>query len=167
MRAVTVNFNPGFDSDGIDHYEVRNNGRTLTTTGTSVTDDWVFPGNTYTYTVYIVDKLGNTNQGSTSASVTTTADHEPPSVPTNFHMYDQDGTKAYFTWTDSVDNSATPNIDLEYETLISPAPNFDWTSGTHATVYTDPGVTYTIRIRAVDYAGNYSAYTDPITFTDL
>lgn len=169
MRTITLNFSPGADSDGIAYYKVMsvNNYAVGTTTTTSLVDDWVFPGMTYSYVVYVVDKLGNVNPGSAPLYVATLSDTEPPTTPTNFHMFGQDSTKAYFTWTDSTDNSATPNIDLEYEIYVTPEPNFKWTSGTHATVYTDPGVTYTITLRATDFPGNFSGYAGPLTFTDL
>ncbi len=169
MKTITLNFSPGADSDGIVHYKIsRKDGYTVGTTTTNyITDDNVYPGATYIYTVYVVDRLGNTNPGSESLVVTTVSDIEPPTVPKNFRILSQESGKTYFIWDHSTDNSAIPNIDLEYEVYVSPEPEFYWTSGDRATVYTNPGVVYTVSVKSVDFAGNYSDAASPITFVGM
>lgn len=135
-----------------------------TTTATSYTDSTVpQTGETYYYQVRAYDKAGNESAGTADRAVTT-VDRTPPAAPS--------GLKATSTRTaNTLSWQAVPGA-ASYEVVRAPAESGPYqpiATVAGATSYTDAGapmdVPVAYKVRALDAAGNTSAYSAAIMAT--
>ena len=121
----------------------------------------------YTVRVTAVDAAGNESGRSTAATFTTltTVDTEAPSVPTNVSVTDVTQTGAKVTWSASTDNVGVAG----YNVYVNEAKvNEELVAGTEfALTDLTEATEYTVRVSAVDAAGNESARSEATTFTTL
>ncbi|MFB7289211.1 fibronectin type III domain-containing protein [Actinacidiphila glaucinigra] len=129
---------------------------TAAVTRTSYTDAPAPTGDAYTYAVTAVDKAGNASGRSAGATVTS-ADRTGPAAPGAFTAASGAAGNT-LRWTASA--GATR---YEIQRAILPGTAFTTTATTGATKYEDTSAvleqSYAYRVRALDAAGNASAFT--------
>ena len=91
-------------------------------------------------------------------------DRTPPTTPTNLHVTSMTAYSVSLAWNPSTDNSGTVTYTIccantSSETFPGPASSHTYRAGLEA------GRSFTLRIVAVDAAGNYSKYSNSVTFT--
>ena len=162
---VNLSWGASTDNVGVAGYKVYRNGAFLVSvTGTAYSDTTVQAGATYTYTVYAYDAAGNTSPPSTTATVTTTADSQPPSVPTGLAATVKSASQIDLTW-----NPATDNTGVTGYTVYRNGSPIATTSGPNAAAYSDTSAvaatTYTYTVDAFDSVGNHSPPSAPVSAT--
>ena len=119
----------------------------------------------YSVKVTAVDAAGNVSEKSEAATFTTAkaADTEAPSVPTDVKASDVTKTGATVTWTASTDNEGVAG----YNVYVNGTQVNDTLVAT--TEYVLTGLTaateYSVKVTAVDAAGNVSEKSEAATFT--
>ena len=121
----------------------------------------------YNVTVTAVDAAGNESEKSEAATFTTEAekDTEAPTAPTEVKATEVTETTAKLTW-----NEATDNVGVAgYNVYVNEAKvNEELVAGTEfALTDLTEATEYTVRVSAVDAAGNESARSEATTFTTL
>lgn len=91
-------------------------------------------------------------------------DRTPPTTPTNLHVTAMTSYSVSLAWNPSSDNSGSLSYIIccsgtSSETFPGPASSHVYRAGLEA------GRSFTLRIVAVDAAGNYSKYSNSVTFT--
>lgn len=91
-------------------------------------------------------------------------DRKPPTTPTNLRVTGMTPYSVSFAWNASTDNSGSVTYSIccanvSSETFPGPASTHTYRAGL------TPGYTFTLRIVAFDAAGNYSNYSNSVTFT--
>ena len=124
----------------------------------------------YTVSVSAVDAAGNESAKSKAAIFTTLEaeeekDTEVPGVPTNVSAADVTQTGAKVTWSEATDNVGVAG----YNVYVNEAKvNEELVAGTEfALTGLTEATEYTVRVSAVDAAGNESARSEAATFTTL
>ncbi|NIZ93486.1 fibronectin type III domain-containing protein [Kineococcus rubinsiae] len=128
----------------------------------SVTVTGLTDGQAYTFAVYAVDTHDNVSLASASVLVTT-LDRTPPDTPTNLAVNRADAALD-LTWTAPVaDDVAMYRIYLNGATTATATVNAPTTSRRVSGLVN--GTAYTVRISAVDRAGNESTLSGPVSGT--
>jgi chitodextrinase len=91
-------------------------------------------------------------------------DRTPPTTPKNLRVTGMTAYSVSLAWDPSTDNSGSFNYKIccantSSETFPAPASSRDYRAGLEA------GRSFTLRIVAFDAAGNYSRYSNSVTFT--
>ena len=91
-------------------------------------------------------------------------DRKPPTTPTNLHVTGMTAYSVSLAWDPSTDNSGSVTYiiccaNVSSETFPGPASSHVYRAGL------EPGRSFTLRIVARDAAGNYSKYSNSVTFT--
>ncbi|HSL29356.1 MAG TPA: fibronectin type III domain-containing protein [Anaerolineales bacterium] len=91
-------------------------------------------------------------------------DRKAPTTPTNLRVTGMTAHSVSLAWTPSTDNSGSVSYticcaNVSSETFPGPASSRVYRAGL------EPGRTFTLRIVAFDAAGNYSKYSNTVTFT--
>ena len=175
---VNLNWTASTDNVGVTGYRVeRCQGTGCTTfaeiastTTTSHSDTGRLPGTVYRYRVRAMDAAGNLSTYSSIATVTTPAatDSSPPSAPTGLAATAGSPTQVNLNWTASTDNVGVTGYRVE-RCQGAACTTFAQVASPSTTSYVDNGLaastTYRYRVRAVDAAGNFSAYSSISTVT--
>jgi Fibronectin type III domain len=164
--TVTLAWNPSTDNSGNFSYRVRERAFNDVTysvpqTRTTFTATRLWPGQTYTYTVWAVDAAGNRSGDSNTASHTVPQDVTPPTPAPQLTVSPFRPARAGFSWTQSVDNVSQTRYTL-YANGVPQADAFDLTSYTLWTL--TPGATYEFQVIARDVFGN-ATEGDPVSAT--
>lgn len=91
-------------------------------------------------------------------------DRRAPTTPTNLRVTGMTPYSVSLAWTPSTDDSGSVSYQIccanvNSETVAGPASSHVYRAGL------TPGYTFTLRIVAFDAAGNYSKYSNSVTFT--
>ncbi|GAB3257234.1 fibronectin type III domain-containing protein [Nocardioides dilutus] len=141
-----------------------------TPTGTAFTDPGLAASTEYRFRVRAVDAAGNLSAYSSIATVTTpaAADTTAPSPPTALSATAVSSSRIDLTWTPSTDNVGVAGYRVERCQGTS-CTSFAQVGTPSAATYSDtgllPATTYRFRVRAIDAAGNLSAYSSIATAT--
>ena len=142
----------------------------LTPTGTSVSDTGLTAGTSYSYRVRATDAAGNLSGYSNTATATPASDTTPPTAPTSLTATAASGTKINLAWTASTDNVGVTGYQVE-RCQGTGCTNFVQVLTPTGTSVSDTGLTngtnYSYRVRAVDAAGNLSAYSNVASVATL
>lgn len=135
-----------------------------TPTTPSYSNTGLTPSTSYSYRVRATDAAGNLSGYSATATAVTPADTSAPSAPTNLavHQTSSGPSVLVFTWTASTDNVGVTGYRLERGT---PYTQIAAPTGTGTTITGTGAGSYSFRVRAVDAAGNLSAYSTVVNFT--
>jgi chitodextrinase len=160
---VNVSWGTSTDNVGVTGYEIFRDGTLLVTkTGTTHTDTPVSPGTTYAYQVRALDAAGNRSAFGNTATVTTPVpDTQPPSIPGTLTATATSSTQVDLSWGASTDNVSVTG----YEVLRNGTLLVTKTGTTHTDAPVSPGTTYTYQVRALDAAGNRSAFGNSMALT--
>ncbi len=177
---IDLGWTASTDNVGVTGYRVeRCQGTSCTTfaqvgtpTGTTFSDTGLAANTTYRYQVRAVDAAGNLSGYSTIASATTPAagDTTAPSAPTGLSGTAITTTRIDLGWTASTDNVGVTGYRVERCQGTS-CTTFAQVGTPSGTTFSDTGLTantsYRYRVRAVDAAGNLSAYSAIVTIRTL
>lgn len=167
--GATLTWAASTDNVGVTGYTVRNAAGTTiaTSTGTTVTLTGLTPSTAYSVTVVARDAAGNVSPASPAASFTTTAgggqpgDIEPPTAPGTPSVSSITQTSARVTWAASTDNVGVTEYRVQTGAGVLLASSTT-TSVTLEGLAADSS--YTVRVVAVDAAGNVSTPSQSVTF---
>ena len=169
---MNLNWTASTDNVGVTGYRVErcqgagctNFAQVGTPTATTFSDTGLAASTTYRYQVRAVDAAGNLSAYSSIATATTpaAADTTAPSAPTGLTATAISTTRIDLGWTASTDNVGVTGYRVERCQGAS-CTNFAQVGTPAATTFSDTGLTanttYRYRVRAVDAAGNLSAYS--------
>jgi predicted phage tail protein len=125
---------------------------------------------TYTYEIAAIDASGNVSGYSTTVTASTqaNADTQPPSAPTGLSASVASGSAISLIWSLSSGLERVTSYFIE-QCQGASCTNFSQVGAATTTAYTSTGLTalasYSFRVRAVDAAGNLSAYSNTVTTT--
>ncbi|OGP09762.1 MAG: hypothetical protein A3G39_03610 [Deltaproteobacteria bacterium RIFCSPLOWO2_12_FULL_43_16] len=139
---------------------------------TSYIDYYAVAGTTYRYQVRAQDLSQNLSAPSNIAKAAiTAADTQAPTAPTNLTAATAGMTQINLNWTASTDNVAVWGYQIErcVGAGCTDFVYFNGLGGAETNNYSDtrliPGTSYSYRVRAMDIAGNYSAYSSATAMT--
>jgi glucose/arabinose dehydrogenase/chitodextrinase len=177
---VNLSWTASTDNVGVTGYRVeRCQGSGCTTftqvgtpTGTSYNDTGLAASTQYRYRVRAADAAGNLGAYSSIVSATTPAagDASPPTAPTNLAGTAVSSSQINLTWTASTDNVGVTGYRVE-RCQGNNCSSFAQVGTPAGTSFGDIGLsantTYRYRVRAVDAAGNLSAYSAILRISTL
>jgi fibronectin type 3 domain-containing protein len=143
-----------------------------TPTGTTLRNNGLAPGTTYSYRVRATDGAGNLSGYSAVVAATTRdyGDTTSPSIPTALAASVMGSTQINLSWAPSTDNVGISGYRLErcqgvgcssFAQIAAP------TGTSHSNTGLAAGTSYSYRVRATDAAGNFSGYSTVATATTL
>ena len=170
--SVSLRWNASTDNVGVTGYRVfRCEGSTCTNfaqvgapTGTTFTNTGLNGATAYSYAVKAIDAAGNLSAYSTTFVITTPAgaDTTPPSAPSGVTATASGSSIINLSWTASTDNVGVTGYRVERCTGANCA-TFAQIATPTGTTFSNTGLagstSYSYRVRAVDAAGNLSAYS--------
>jgi glucose/arabinose dehydrogenase len=167
--SVTVSWTASIDNVGVTGYEVFHDGQLCqTVSGTTLTGTCsnLNPNTQYGMFINAVDAAGNVSQASGTLNVTTppSADHTPPTVPTNVHTTAVTNNSISLAWTASTDNVGVTGYTV-FNVVNGVSTKLGQSSGNtpSATVANlTPSTTFHLDVTASDANGNASAASTPI-----
>ena len=173
QTGAKITWTASTDNVGVAGYNVYLGESKVNTSPVTVTE-YALTGLTantgYTVSVSAVDAAGNESAKSEAASFTTLEaeeekDTEVPGVPTNVSAADVTQTGAKVTWSEATDNVGVAG----YNVYVNEAKvNEELVAGTEfALTGLTEATEYTVRVSAVDAAGNESARSEAATFMTL
>ncbi len=136
-----------------------------TTNGTTTTynDTNLTPGTSYSYRVLATDPSGNQSPYSNTATNTTPADTQPPTVPANLTASPIGSGRIDLAWSASTDNLGVTGYRVE-RCQGAGCSNFAEVGTASTNAFSDTGLTpstsYSYRVRATDAAANLSGYSN-------
>jgi RHS repeat-associated protein len=173
-NTATISWTASTDNVGVTSYDVyvgptgSISAARLTATKIPYTITGVLKPNTsYTITIQAKDAAGNISRTSKDLIVSTLADTEPPTAPSNLNSGVGDDWVT-LTWTGSTDNLGVVAYDIYNGTVLEKTVPV-----TADTVYTTdiydltPLTSYSFTIKARDAAGNVSASSTALNVTTL
>jgi chitodextrinase len=162
---VDLSWTASTDNVGVTGYEVFRNGALLGTTGTrtNYSDNGASASTTYNYQVRALDAAGNRSGFSTTATVTTPApiDTQAPTVPANLTATAAGTSQVNLSWSASTDNVGVTGYEIYRDGALLTTK----TGTTHSDTTVSAGTSYSYQVRALDAAGNRSAFGSPATVT--
>ena len=149
-------------------YEVLRDGALLATTtgtGTTFSDTNASPSTTHSYQVRARDAVGNRSGLSNTATVTTPSpvDTQAPGVPGTLSATAAGSAQVNLSWGASTDNVGVTGYEIYRNGTLLTTKN--GTTTTHADTPVSAGTTYSYQVRALDAAGNRSAFGNTATVT--
>jgi chitodextrinase len=155
--SAALSWTAATDNVAVTGYVVRRDGTPVTTLGqtTSFTDTNVPSDHAYTYSVAALDAAGNEGQAVSAGVTLVSVDTVAPSVPTGLRASAIGGRRVSLTWLASTDNRAGT---IRYKVFRGYKKVATVTTLSYVDRPSEVG-RYRYRVRAVDAAGNVSAFT--------
>ena len=152
--GFTVTWKASTDNVGVVGYEVfRGEESCGTTATTSLKVTGLAAEATYAITVKAKDAEGNISTASDVLNVTTLPD--TPSIPENLQASEITGTSFKLSWSPS-----TGNVEVTGYDVYKDGEEYNFTEDTYMTISElTPETLYTMKVRAVDAAGNQSDFS--------
>jgi hypothetical protein len=135
----------------------------LPKTATSYTFTALFPGNSYTFGIYTKDSAGNVSAQASLSGIVLPLDTTPPSTAPIVTIDEVGANYANLSWIPAQDDG--PHLSTQI--YLNGAFYFGVGRGiTNATLrFLEPGTTYSLTVRAVDFGNNAGPFTAPINLT--
>jgi len=151
---ATFQWGASADTSGIDYYRVRVDGGSWVDVGTATTfTTSALAVGSHTFEAQSVDVAGNASATSQlNFSIQSSVDSTPPSNPTNLSAQATLNGNVSLSWTGSTDNEGV----MEYQVSIDGGAYFAVGLSTSFTTQVLANGGHTLRVRAVDNAGNVS-----------
>ena len=154
ISSFLLRWNAGSDNVGVTGYEVFKDGVSIgTTTGTALSVTGLALSTTYAMTVRSRDAAGNWSAQSAPRMVATLADTIPPSIPAGLAASNVTIKGFTLTWEASVDNVGVTG----YEVFRGSTSVGVTTIRSLDLIGLTPNTAYSMRVRARDAAGKWSA----------
>ena len=118
------------------------------------------PGVKYFYKVRAINNTGAAAP-SNEASATTLSDMSTPTTPMNLTVLDVTRTSASISWSPSTDDVGV----TKYEIYINGQKSYVTTNTTFLLSNLTTNTTYNVAVKAKDFAGNASAFSNQVTIT--
>ena len=162
VTGCTLSWTASTDAVGVTLYEVSQDGVVLgTTAATTLKVAGLTPNTTYAFKVRASDAAGNWSAPTASLAVKTLADTAAPSVPDGLAAGAITGTAFTLTW-----NPATDNVGVTaYEVFRGTVSLGTIDTTTLVINGLALGSVTTVKVRARDAAGNWSALSAALTVT--
>ena len=162
--SFTLTWTPATDNIAISTYDVYLSGVLIgSTSDPSFNISGLHPATSYSVTVQARDTGDNESAPSVALNVSTLSDETAPWVPTGVILSGATFNTLTLTWADSMDNVGVVAYDVYHDGILigsSTAPTFTVTG-------LNPGVYYSIQVRARDAVGNASGLSEVASFTTL
>lgn len=162
--SIGLRWGAATDNVGVSGYDIFNGAIKVAGTygpGTSTAVQGLRHNNDYTFTIKARDGSGNISPAASppvSARTTEGLDTEPPTIPTRPAGTGKTLTSLSLAWPASKDTYGVTGYEVYKNGALALR-----VSGTRATVTgLRPGTSYTLRVKARDKAGNFSALSDPL-----
>ena len=156
--GFTVTWKAATDNIRVTDYEVFNGGESCgTTTSGAIKLTGLTAETTYAITVKALDAEGNASPASEAINVTTLPppDTQAPTIPENLQASEITDTSFKLSWSPSTDNVGVVGYKV-YKNGVE----YGSTEDTYMTISAlNPDALYTMIVRAVDAAGNQSAFS--------
>ena len=170
--SINLSWPASTDNVGVTGYRIErcagasctNFAQIATSTGTTFSNTGLTASTTYRYRVLATDAAGNLSAYSTIATATTAsgADTTPPTAPSGLTATATGSSSVSLSWTASTDNVGVTGYRVERCTGAS-CGTFAQVASPTGTTFGDTGLagstSYSYRVRAIDAAGNLSAYS--------
>ena len=134
--------------------------------------DWkvrLATGQSYLITAVAVDSQGKMTKPSPGAEKTITVeasnDTEAPSAPDSLAASEVTNTSVKLSWIGSTDNNGVARYEIYNGTDSLTSANYLLSESVVADLV--PGTTYDLKVRAVDFAGNASDFSNSVVITTL
>jgi fibronectin type 3 domain-containing protein len=141
-----------------------------TSTATAFSNTGLTVGTTYRYRVRAADAAGNLSAFSSNVTASTPLDTTAPTAPSNLAGTALSTSSIDLSWTASTDDVGVTGYHLE-RCAGAACANFAPIASPANATYNDTGLAentpYQYRVRAVDAAGNPSAYSGTVSVTTL
>lgn len=159
----TLSWIASSDNVGVSSYEVRRGTTSLgATPNCTMTVAGLTPGTTYPMSVRAQDSAGNWSEWSSVLAVNTISDNTSPTVPGGFSFTNLSANFLTLNWTPSTDNETVSDYEVTCNGV-----SIGLTGGAASKTIT--GLTaatpYSLAVRARDLAGNWSAWSGPVSIT--
>jgi chitodextrinase len=159
IDSIRLSWTASTDNRGVTSYEIYRDGHKIgTTSSTTFTDEGLKPETTYSYTIRAIDGANNASKFSEALTVKTLGDNVAPSVPGNLKVVSKTSSTVHLSWTASTDNYKVAKYEIYRDNAL--------VGSSETNSFTDKGltqsITYAYKIRAIDTAGNTSAFTPVI-----
>ncbi|MDP4145846.1 MAG: fibronectin type III domain-containing protein, partial [Bacillota bacterium] len=166
-NTLDLRWTASTSSSGIAGYDIYNGTTKIASTSgdTNYTVTGLNPNTSYSFTVTARDASGNVSKTSSMLEISTTADTEVPTAPTNLAAASITSSTLNLTWTASRDNVAVAGYDIYNGTTKIGSTSESITN--YAVVGLTPNTTYSFVIVARDAAGNVSSASETINATTL
>jgi hypothetical protein len=168
--TVTLAWDPAPPNSGNFNYHLwgaYNVGPTviLPTTATSYTFTALYPGNTYTFGIYAKNVGGQTSTQVTVNGIRLPPDTTPPTTAPIVSIDEVGSNYANLSWEPAQDDGP----HLSTQSYLNGAFYYGVGRGiTNATLrFLQPGTTYSLTARAVDFGNNPGPFSDPIALVTL
>lgn len=160
--SINLSWDASTDNVGVSNYEIFVNGSLeASTSNTSYEISNLSSNTSYSLTVLAADIAENKSAQSSPLVVSTLADTEAPSVPTNITISNETDVSFRVTWNASTDNTAVTAYDIYLDNAFN--------ATTDNTSYTVNGLTalttYSVTIIARDAVNNESTQSTPVNAT--
>ncbi|MHB0754919.1 endonuclease [Polaribacter sp. M15] len=151
--SVDLSWDAATDNIAVTSYDVYVDGNLVTvTSNTSVTISNLTSNTNYSFTVLAKDIVNNSSDFSTALNVSTLADNEAPTVPTNITISNETETTFIVSWSASTDNTKVDVYKVYIDDVFVDAIENEMFTATNLT----PSTTYKVQVLAVDEVGNES-----------
>lgn len=154
------------DNVGVAGYHVLRDGKIVGTTSLlAYTDLGLMPGTIHQYTITAFDASGNTSPPSPALTITTTT-RPAPSVPTQLTAQTITLSEIALTWNIPTSVLGISSYDI-YKglTVNNLSPYAVSLTNSFSDTAVSPGVTFYYAVVAIDYLGDYSPLSDPVSVT--
>lgn len=167
--TVTVAWNPAPSNSGKFNYHLSGTNQVppvvLPQTATSHTFTALAPGNDYWFFIYARNAAG-TASGQAQVTTRTLLDTTPPWTPPVVSVGEVGSNYAHLSWTRAADDGP---YHYSYELWLNGSLSYrsDYPRDVTSTVlrYFQPATTYSVQIRTIDFGGNPSPISAPVSLT--
>ena len=157
--SVDLSWDAATDNIGVTSYDVYVDGNLVTaTSNTSVTISNLTSNTNYSFTVLAKDIVNNSSDFSTALNVSTLADNEAPTVPTNITIGNETETTFIVSWSASTDNTKVDVYKIYIDDVFVDSTENEMFTATNLT----PSTTYKVQVLAVDEVGNESNLSNAV-----
>ncbi|WP_405567799.1 endonuclease [Polaribacter sp. Asnod6-C07] len=148
------------DNTAVTSYDVYIDGNLVTaTSNTSVTLSNLSSNTNYSFTVFAKDIVNNSSESSTALNVSTLADNEAPTTPTNVTISNETESTFIVSWSSSTDNTKIDFYEVYIDDLFVNSSENEMYTVTGLT----PSTTFKVEILAVDEVGNKSNLSNAVS----
>ncbi|GGJ40500.1 hypothetical protein GCM10008938_28200 [Deinococcus roseus] len=165
FTSVTLTWGASTDASGVAKYEIYDGTvllSTVTAPATTTRLTTLRPGTAYNLKIRAVDTAGNASAFGNTVTFTTPADTAAPTVPGTLSYSGLTSNSVTLAYAASTDNVGVAKYEIYNGSILLTS-----VAGTltNPKLTLTPSTAYTLKVRALDAAGNASAFGNTVTFT--